>query len=278
MKLTAEQIEFYNENGYLKIENYLNEDEVETIYSELPKTIELDSPRIILEDNGSVRSIFAPHFVNDTFRRLGRLDRFIIPSEQLVGSKIYLHQYKVNTKKGLKGDWWEWHQDFPYWHIDDGIKNPELVSIMLYLQDTDSSNGALLLIPKSHKLGIVKFAKKDSSISDEKMKYNDHHKNKDYLSSLNSDIKFTVDHDLLTELAKKNSIVTASGKKGSILFFHGNLFHASNINLTPFDRDAIIITYNSIHNLPGNVHNPRPDFLVGRDYAPIEDLALSVGN
>jgi len=276
MKLTDEQIAFYAEHGYLKIENYLTGTELEMLYAELPKTIEKDSPRIILEDNGSVRSVFAPHFVNACYERLSRLDRFVIPSEQLVGSKLYLHQYKVNTKKGLKGDWWEWHQDFPYWHHDDKIKNPELITIMIYLQDTDSSNGALLMIPKSHKLGIVKFEQKDPSALKEKLKYNDHHKSKDYLSSLNSNIKFTIDHELIKELANENGIVTASGKRGTVLFFHGNIFHASNVNLTPFDRDAILLTYNSVNNLPGNIENPRPDFLVGTNYDPILNLTTTI--
>jgi ectoine hydroxylase len=276
MKLTAEQILFYNENGYLQIENYLSHEEVDTLYAELPNTIEKNSPRIILEDNGSIRSIFAPHFVNETFEKLARLERFVVPAQQLIKSKVYLHQYKINSKKGLKGDWWEWHQDFPYWHHDDGIENPDMVSIMLYLQDTDSSNGALLLIPKSHKLGIVKFEDKDPSALAEKAKLNSHHETKDYLSSLNSNIKFTVSHDLIRELSAANGIVTASGKKGSVLFFHGNTFHASNNNLTPFDRDAVLVTYNSIHNLPGNTQNPRPEFLVGRNYEPIENLEVSI--
>jgi ectoine hydroxylase len=276
MRLSEKQIEFYNENGYLLIENYLSAEEVEILYAEMPKTIDKNSSRVIFEDNGSVRSVFAPHFVNDIYKRLSRLERFVVPSEQLIGSKIYLHQYKINSKKGLKGDWWEWHQDFPYWHIDDGIENPELITIMLFLQDTDASNGALLLIPKSHKLGIVKFADKDPLEMLEKIKYNDHHKSRDYLSSLTSNIKFTVDHDLIRELSIANGIVTASGKKGAVLFFHGNIFHASNINLTPFDRDAILITYNSINNLPNNNQNPRPDFLAGRNYEPIEDFEITI--
>ncbi|NQX43679.1 ectoine hydroxylase [Pedobacter steynii] len=274
MDLTTAQLDFYNENGYLVIENYLSEKEIEILNLELPKTIEKDSPRIILEDNGTVRSIFAPHFINETYLRLSRLERFVLPSRQLIGNDIYLHQYKINTKKGLKGDWWEWHQDFPYWHIDDGIKEPEMISVMLYLQDTDSSNGALLLIPKTHKLGIVKFA--DKGPAKGPLKYTDHLKNRDYLSSLNADIKFTIDHDLLKDLAIKNGIVTVSAKKGSILFFHGNLFHASNINLSPFDRDAVLITYNSINNLPTNTENPRPEYLVGSDYSPIQILEPTI--
>lgn len=269
MELTEEQIAFYKEYGYLKIENYLSEEEIKLLTLELPNTVEQDSPRIIREDNGSIRSIFAPHFVNSTYDRLSKLRRFVSPAQQLIGTDVYIHQYKINTKKGLKGDWWEWHQDFPYWHIDDGIKAPELVSVMIYLQDTDACNGALLIVPKSHHLGIVKFANKQLAIPEGKARYNNHHQTRDHLSSLNANIKFTIDHSLLKEMAEQNDIVTLSGKKGTVLFFHANIFHASNINLTPFDRDAILITYNSIHNLPGNKETLRPDFLSGRDYIPI---------
>lgn len=270
MKLNEQQISQYHEKGFLMIENYLSEEEVGILIEQLPNTIVKDSPRIILEDNGSVRSVFAPHFTNETFARLSRLNRLVIPAEQLIGNKIYIHQYKINTKKGLKGEWWEWHQDFPYWHIDDGISKPDMVSVMIYLQDTDSSNGSLMLIPETHKLGIVKFAEKEALFAAAVQKDND------YRSSLNADIKFTVDHDLIRELSVANGIITTIGKKGSVLFFHGNIFHASNINLTPFDRDAILITYNSIDNLPQNKQNPRPDFLSGRDYSPIEDLVTTI--
>jgi ectoine hydroxylase len=272
MKLSAEQIAFYNENGYLLIENFFSNEEVAKLYAELPNTIEENSPRIVLEENGAIRSVFAPHFVNNTYERLGRLERLIVPAEQLIGSKVYLHQYKINTKKALKGDWWEWHQDFPYWHIDDAIMEPQLVSVMLYLQDTDALNGALLVIPGSHKLGIVQFAEKDLGEMSKKIENNDVYKHKEYLSSLGSDLKFTVDHNLLKEQVSKNGIVAASGKKGAVLFFHGNIFHASNNNLTPFDRDAVLITYNSINNIPGQVQNPRPGFLAGKDYDPIEKV------
>jgi len=275
MKLSSYQVSFYHENGYLQIENFLDDREVQVLYSELPNTIEKDSPRIILEDNGSVRSIFAPHFVSAAYERLARLDRLVLAAEQLIKEQVYVHQYKINTKKGLKGDWWEWHQDFPYWNIDDGISEPDLVTVMLYLQDTGPSNGALLLIPQTHKLGIAKFAEKDPVSMNEKHKYNAHHQTHDYLSSLNSNIKFTVDHELIKELSIEKGIVTASGKKGAALFFHGNIFHASNINITPFDRDAVLITYNSVSNLPCTT-SPRPEFLAGRNYEPIRDLTSSI--
>jgi ectoine hydroxylase len=272
MELQDRQIEFYKEFGYLVIEDYLSADELNLLSTELPKTIERGSPRVILESNGSIRSVFAPHFVNTTFERLSRLDKLVIPSRQLIGSSIYLHQYKINTKKALKGEWWEWHQDFPYWSIDDGIARPDVITVMIYLQDTDYLNGALLLIPGSHRMGIVKFENKPALALAE-IGYDDHQPEvKEHLSSLNANLKFTIDHEILKGISLQNGIVTASGPKGTVLFFHGNLFHASNANLTPFDRDSVLITYNSVDNAPRGVASPRPEFLAGRNYSAIADL------
>jgi len=265
MRLTDDQVAFYMDNGFLQIDNFLSEEEIETLLSELPNTIEENSPRVILEDNGSIRSIFAPHFVNDTYEKLSRLERFIIPSQQLIGSEVYLHQYKINSKKALRGEWWEWHQDFPYWHHDDGIVKPDMISAMLYLQEANAANGSLMVIPKTHKLGIVKFALKENL-----------EKTNDYASSLNSNIKFTVDHNLLKEIAIQNTIVTTAGKKGTVVFFHGNIFHASNVNLTPFDRDAVIITYNSTGNTPERTAQIRPEFLAGRKFDAIKQLEKTI--
>jgi ectoine hydroxylase len=272
MKLKTQQVEFYREAGYLLIEDYLSAEEVDILSSELCKTIDRGSPRVILESNGSVRSVFAPHFVNTCYERLSRLDKLVTPTEQLIGSPIYLHQYKINTKKALKGEWWEWHQDFPYWCIDDGIAEPDMLTVMIYLQETTHLNGALLLIPGSHKMGIAKFEDKLAFGGDNNGSAGHHRGVGEHLSSLNANIKFTVDHEILKTMCLNNGIVAACGTKGTVLFFHGNLFHASNANLTPFDRDCVLITYNSVNNTPRRVENPRPEFLAGRNYAGISKI------
>ena len=271
MKLSASELSFYEENGYLLLPNCLSSEEVDYLIQEYPNTIEEGSPRVIREDNGSIRSVFAPHFTTDSYDRLSKLERLVQPSEQLIGNKVYVHQYKINTKKGLEGDWWEWHQDFPYWHIEDGVKQPDLLSVMVFLTDTNATNGALLLIPKSHKIGIAKFADKESSLSVESMN-NNNDAIAEYLSSLNSSIKYTVDKDLIKGMVRENGIVTAEGKRGTVLFFHGNIMHASNVNLSPFDRNVAIITYNSVDNLPNTEGDLRPEFLAARAHQPIENI------
>ncbi len=277
MKLSSEQIDFYRVNGYLKIEHCLSEQEIDLLNAELPNTIEKDSPRVILERSGHVRSVFAPHFTNPVYQRLGRLDKFVNLAEQLIGDQVYIHQYKINCKKGLQSEWWEWHQDFPYWHIDDGIEQPQLLNVMIYLQDTDALNGALLLIPSSHSNGIARFAEKDTAqVERSAGEIAGANKYQDNLSSLNSNIKFTVDHELIRELAVTHPIVTAEGKKGTVLCFHPNIFHASNNNMSPFDRNMVLITYNSAANTPKKVENVRPDFLSGTDHMPITEKEYSL--
>jgi len=268
MELTKKQIEFYNSNGYLIIEECFKGGEIQQLREAIPQAIESQSPRVIMENNGEIRSIFAPHFSSDVYSKLARHPKLVRPAEQLLSDKIYLHQYKINSKKGLKGDWWEWHQDFPYWHLDDGIPNPDMVSVMIYLQDVDYTNGPLLVIPGSHKLGIVKFADKDFSDTENIEKFNQHTET-EFLTSLTSNIKFTVHENFIRETALANGIVSTVGRQGTVLFFHGNIFHASNVNLSPVDRDVVIITYNSINNLPQRIENPRPEYLAGKDYRPL---------
>jgi ectoine hydroxylase len=53
------------------------------------------------------------------------------------------------------------------------------------------------------------------------------------------------------------------------MIFHPNLVHASPPNRSARDRSMLVVTYNSTRNLPRPSGPPRPEFLVGRDYAPL---------
>jgi ectoine hydroxylase len=68
-------------------------------------------------------------------------------------------------------------------------------------------------------------------------------------------------------------LVSAKGSSGTVLFFHGNIFHASTGNLSPFDRNMFMVTYNSIENTLLNVEKPRPEFIANRNFTPIEPIA-----
>jgi len=260
MKLNKNQVEFYHEKGYLILDKLFTESEIEYLKMKVEMFEQYEKiPNIIYETNGDIRSVYAPHIDNDAFDWFYRQERLLAPVQQLVGNQVYLYQYKLNNKKAFGGDWWEWHQDFPFWHIDDGVKFPKMISAMILFQDTASVQGPLMFLPESHKMGIANFEVKL------------HLKNEEdnLMNSLNSDLKYTIEKKMLRKLVEDSEIVVGEGSIGTCILFHPNLFHASNSNISPLDRYSAIITYNDITNLPENKQNNRPEYICSRNFDPI---------
>lgn len=266
MVLKQDQINFYHENGYLVIDNLFSKSEIEALQEDALKFNDLkELPNVIFEKNGDVRSVFAPHKTSSKYDDLYRQERLVNPAKQLLGNDIYLYQFKLNNKKAFVGDWWEWHQDFPYWNIDDGVKLPQMISAMIILQDITTIQGPLVFIPKSHKNGIVDFEPKEHIVGSSNSNIKT-----DLNSSLSADLKYTVKRSIITDLINTYGFFEASGSAGTCFFFHPNLFHASNSNISPFERNTAIVTYNSVNNLPMDKEINRPDYLCSRRFEPIE--------
>ena len=58
-----------------------------------------------------------------------------------------MHQFKLNAKAAFEGDVWQWHQDYGTW--------ARAMNIAVFLDEIMPINGALMLIPKSHKQGVL---------------------------------------------------------------------------------------------------------------------------
>lgn len=261
MKLTTLQINEYHENGFLILENLFSEKEIKVLKSGIEKIGDNNLPNIVREENGKIRSVFAPQNFRNEFSWLYKQERLVTPVEQLLNNSVYLYQYKLNNKKAFTGGAWEWHQDFPFWHIDDGIKKSNMLSIMVLMQDTDHAQGPLMFIPKSHTAGIAEFQpKKHLSGENVPLEY-----------SLNGDLKFTVRNELIKQMVDQNGIEAGIGKIGTAIFFHPNVYHGSNGNISPYDRNTAIITYNVTSNLPEDrKEKNRPDYICLRDFNPIQ--------
>ncbi|WP_299316027.1 phytanoyl-CoA dioxygenase family protein [uncultured Aquimarina sp.] len=272
MKLSQEQINHYNFYGYLIINELFTKLEINKLKKEVKNFNKLKSlPSVICENNGDIRSIFAPHKYSNYFHKLYLQKRLVEPAQSLIRDRVYLYQYKLNKKRAFTNDKWEWHQDFPYWYFDDGVKFPNMLSIMVLLQDTSIAQGPLIIIPGSHKKKIIEFQYKDHLHKDicKDKKVN-------LLNSLNGDLKYTIRKEKLKDLINKKGVVPCDGKIGTCIFFHPNLIHASNSNISPFDRDTAIITYNSINNSPTKTKNIRPDYLCSRYRTPIINTFLNL--
>jgi ectoine hydroxylase len=268
MRLTATQIKKYKDNGFLLIRNVFDLGEIKALLKEMAILYNKDSPRRILERNGQVRSLFAPEIDSHLFAKTIKLERLVIPSMQLLNNKVYVHQTKINSKFAMEGEWWEWHRDYTFWKKDDGMPLPHITTAMIFLSDINEFNGPLFLIPGSHKAKIIE-DEKNEDIANENDSFNKYKKSTEYMTALTVDLKYTLKKTTIKKWAKRNGIISAKGNCGSVLFFHGDVFHASANNISPWDRHTFLISYNSIDNILPDIPNPRPEFIANRNFTEL---------
>lgn len=276
MKLTHEQVGSYHQNGYLVLYDLFDSFELECIIGEMRQVLRSDDPRRILEKSGAVRSFFAPEFTSPLFYKLSRLQRLVEPAMELLGGEVYIHQTKLNTKHALVGDWWDWHQDFTFWRADDGMPACDVLTAMIYLNDVNDFNGPLLLVPGSHQVGLAGCREDAPETAEGGSEwFRQYQGSTTYMSALTADLKYTLDQATLASWIERKGIVSAKGPAGTVVLFHGNVFHASSNNLSPWDRHTFLVTYNSVGNTLPPAANPRPEFIAQRNFTPIRDTKES---
>ena len=263
--MTAEQVKAYEENGYLLLPNCFSRAEIDVLAAELPIVFSEDSPRRIKETNElSVRSVYGSHLSNEVFKCLTCHPRLVGPAMQLLGSEVYVYQFKVNAKVAFDGDVWEWHQDYIFWLKEDGLPSPRIVNVIVFLSDVTEFNAPLLIIPGSHKEGVIDVP---ALQEDETTQIST------WISNLTAKLRYSLDKETVTRLVRHYGLEALKGPAGSVLFFDSNLVHASANNISPFDRNMVLISFSSVENIPITRGTPRPDFLVSRDYSSIRPVA-----
>src|SRR6201984_1461824 len=155
MKLTAEQIKTFDEQGYVFFPNCFAEEEVALLRSEADEIFRTNRQEVWREKTGAPRTAFAAHTYNEAFRLMAHPPRLVEPLQQLFGEGVYVHQFKINAKAAFEGDVWQWHQDYGTWARDDGMPEPRAMNISIFLDEVLPINGPLMLIPKSHKYGTL---------------------------------------------------------------------------------------------------------------------------
>jgi ectoine hydroxylase len=267
MHITSEQLETYQRDGYLFLPDYFTPREVDVMVAELPSVFGEDSPRRVMEKDGQgVRSVYGSHMTSPVFRVVARHPKLVVPIRQILGSEVYVYQFKINAKLALVGDVWEWHQDYVFWLKEDGMPAPRVINAVIFLDEVNEFNGPMFLIPGSHREGVVDVPARGDRLQG----YSD---SPAWISNLTAQLKYSLSRETLASMVKKYGIVAPKGPRGSVLFFHPNIVHASSPNLSPYDRPLAIVSYNSVENVPQAAAARRPEFLVSRDCRPVEPLS-----
>ena len=255
MKLTPEQFAQFDRDGYLFFPGLFTPEETQTLSDAVPDLYSRREDYNIREKGGdAVRTNFAAHMYSEPFAKLARHPRMIQPVEELLGEELYMHQFKINGKMAFEGDVWQWHQDYGTWLNDDLMPTERAMNVAIFLDDVTEYNGPLMLIPGSHKKGVVE-AKHDLTTTSYPL--------------------WTVDNNLIRQLVeraggKDGGIVSPKGPAGSMILFHSCLVHGSGSNMSPFDRVSVYLSLCAVSNHIRR--HKRPEYIAHRDFTPIDCL------
>lgn len=263
--LTKEQHKQYIDRGFVLLENWFSEEEIEIMKAEIPRICSSSSlGGVVLEsDCQTLRAVHGEElFKNSIFQRLSRLPRLVQLARDILESEIYIHQFKITAKKAFQGEVWQWHQDYQYWSEKDGMPTDRAINIVIFLHEVNEFNAPLMLIPFSHTEGILK-TKKEKSLTGWKF-------------HITPQLAYTTDTREIKRLVDQYGIEAPKGAAGSVLCFHPTSVHGSGLNMSPFDRGLVILSYNSMNNTLISIENPRPDFLGNRDFTPLQPLERDI--
>ena len=255
MYLTKEQKEFFDKEGYLFFPSLFSEKEVQYLSSVVPELYKIREEYNFREKGSDkVRTNFAAHLYSTPFAKLASHPRMILPVEDLLQEKLYMHQFKINGKMAFEGDVWQWHQDYGTWLNDDLMPSARAMNVAIFLDEVTEFNGPLLFIPGSHKKGVIK-ANHDLTTTSYPL--------------------WTIDNNLIKQLVdraggRKGGIVSPKGPAGSMIIFHSCLVHASSNNLSPFNRISVYLSLCAVSNHIRRFK--RKEYIAHRNFSPIECL------
>ena len=256
--LDESQLKHFDQDGFLVLENVLDQDTVGTALDEIERLRRdretLDSHRAVLEpDSDELRSLFEVHTTSAVFSELARDPRLSDVARQIVDDDVYIHQSRINLKPAIHGKSFQWHSDFETWHVEDGVPSMRTVSASIALTDNHAWNGPLYVIAGSHRYYVA-----FPGVTPED----------NYLTSLRKQEHGSPDQKTLEWLLERGEIATFEAPAGSVLFFDCNIMHGSPNNISPVPRTNGFLVYNSVENAAGEpfgTDEPRPEHIATRE-------------
>jgi ectoine hydroxylase-related dioxygenase (phytanoyl-CoA dioxygenase family) len=228
--LTAQQISDYNRDGYLIVKNFCNAEEIDRLYSTALNDDAMCKNALDLNDQSGKKTRLSLWFTpgNDVFGYLTRSERMITPVGQLLGedSPVCHFHSKLMQKEPKVGGAWEWHQDYGYWYKNQFMFPDKLMSVMVALTPANKENGCLQVIKGSHKLGRVNHGFSGEQVG--------------------------ADMTMVNNALQTMELIYCNLEAGDALFFHSNLLHRSEANLSDHPRWSIISCYSLQSNLAYN--------------------------
>lgn len=262
---------FFEEEGYLVVENLLSPEELVECQVEILRLHKLAAELDAKGENGHFQrepyakdesQEIASHSAADDrlpvlrkaentrqyseiFLRLSVHPKLIQVVQNLLGPDLLLFRSTLMFKPAFHGSAHGIHQDSAYWPMEP----PKLVTVSIALNDATPENGCFKVIPQSHKWGLQSWGhiarKQDESLTD--------HKDRDFSGQI--DVPLAA---------------------GSALFFHSLMAHGSGPNRSPNPRNTALYAYFSpqVRYVPRDGKPERKSFPVAAGLGGKKELTL----
>ena len=225
LTLGPAQIEHFDNEGYLVRENLFSAAEVKRVLEIAHVDPQLKantkSNNNFGDDQEGPVTILAnrPILASDAYSCLARSRRVVETIEQLLRDEVF-HFYHLIMQKDPGTGGWQYHQDYGY-HYNEFFY-PSFCSVMLALDPATHNNGCLRVVKDSNQLGRLEHQSSGSQrIADPQR----------------VELALAAMDEIHCEL-----------QPGSALYFHGNILHASDPNLSKHPRWALIYAFAAAQN------------------------------
>jgi ectoine hydroxylase-related dioxygenase (phytanoyl-CoA dioxygenase family) len=162
-KLSQQQIDFFNENGYIGGIKMLDDEQIERLRKELNQLIDPDSAGHDLfyefhsnESSDSNTILFhalGAWRITPAYHDVLWNPRFVVAASQLLGNiPVRFWHDQLFYKPPKKGGVVAWHQDYSYWTRTRPIAH---LTCWCGLDNSTIENGCLQYVPGSHRWGLL---------------------------------------------------------------------------------------------------------------------------
>ena len=268
--LDAAQLERYERDGFLLLEDLLSPGEVRALAAEVERmtrdpSIMRREEAITEPGSNAVRSIFMVHVLNPVLARLTRDPRLVNVARQILGSEVYVHQSRANMKPGFRAG----------------------VLLAFGLRDL-ARRGQHARHAGAELLGAADRQQRQQRPVDAgagfapAVHFLRRPDAQQTLQAVAQEGEYGVpDPVSLQLLVEQGGIQAMTAKAGSVVFFDCNTMHGSNSNISPWPRANVFMVYNSMENTLGPPKyglTPRPEHIATRKafkaVTPLDALKL----
>ena len=242
--LTPEQIAFFNENSYLRLEQVFSPDEVASLDRELSYIMETfivptkgwtgpwrKDKQYLTEEEEEKSLLSATHELQHYSPAWGHAiynPRLVGAVADLIGPEVELHHVTLHAKGPEFGTPFPMHQDYPFYPHQDG----RFIDAIVHVDAATEENGCLKFLRGSHQLGALEHLRNGSP-------------------------------HLPTDQYRIEDAVSCPANTGDVVLFSIHTIHGSSLNRTKQWRRVVRLGYRNPHNrqLSGQAHG-RPGLMV----------------